>query len=76
MWLYRLLGSALAFGGATVLGYITYALYTLAKFGLVAFLRLSMPVVLVATAAGIILFAFGIWLAAFNHPLHRQRAEA
>lgn len=74
MWIYRLLGLALAVVGASVLAFITYALYTLANFGLVVLVRLGMPTVLIATSAGIILVGFGIWLAGFNHPIHSKRA--
>lgn len=74
MWIYRLLGMALAFAGASVLAFLTYALYTLANFGLVVMVRMGMPVVLIAMALGIVLVGFGVWLSGFNHPIHTRRA--
>ncbi len=73
MLLYRLLGLALAGGGAALLLFLSYALYTRSDAGPSFLVHFGMPAALLATLIGAFVVGLGVWLAGFAHPTHTRR---
>ncbi len=75
MWLYRLIGLALAIGGAALLLFISYALYTRTDAAPAVLVNIGMPATLLATLIGSFVVGLGVWLAGFAHPTERGRGS-
>jgi len=70
MLLYRLFGVALAIGGAALLLFVSFALYTRTDAGPAILVHLGMPAALLTTLIGAFIVGLGVWLAGFAHPTH------
>ena len=73
MLAYRLLGLGLAAGGAAVLLFISYALYTRTETAPHILVTIGMPATLLLTLLGALVVGLGVWLAGFAHPTHGER---
>jgi len=68
MLLYRLIGLIVACGGAALLLFISYALYTRTDTAPGILVTIGMPATLLATLFASFAVGFGVWLAGFAHP--------
>ena len=73
MLLYRLIGLAVAAGGAALLLFISYALYARSEAAPAILVNIGMPATLLATLLGSFVVGFGVWLAGFAHPTQGER---
>ena len=73
MLAYRLLGLVLAAGGAAVLLFISYALYTHTETAPHILVNIGMPATFLMTLLGAFTVGLGVWLAGFAPPAHGPR---
>ena len=72
MVVYRLAGLVAAAAGAALLLFISYALYTRTEAAPSVLVHMGMPATFLLTLLGAFVVGFGVWLAGFSHPIHRQ----